>query len=146
MNGNIQDLFRNCPHLSARPHIYPVPQFQNFQRPRHASGKQNVPHLRGLHRWTTTSERFALLLCLSTIQTRNTRSCPITAVSPHNSQTMEYLTLPGESCYTQAETEKLKDAVHRRGAPVVSNIQGCWIYYVHLGHCDSVKVNLKSCL
>jgi len=57
---------------------------------------------------------------------------------------MEYLTLPGESCYTQAETEKLKVAVERRGGPAVSTVQGCWVHYVHLGQCDSVKVSSNS--
>jgi phosphoribosylformylglycinamidine synthase len=51
---------------------------------------------------------------------------------------MEYLTLPGESCYTQAETEKLKKAILARGGPKVLNLQGCWVHYVRLGQRDSV--------
>lgn len=31
-------------------------------------------------------------------------------------------------------------AVERRGGPAVSTVQGCWVHYVHLGQCNSVKV------
>jgi phosphoribosylformylglycinamidine synthase len=35
-------------------------------------------------------------------------------------------------------------AVERRGGPAVSTVQGCWVHYVHLGQCDSVKVGSNS--
>ena len=65
--------------------------------------------------------------------------CPIV---PTQVGSMEYLTLLGESCYTQAETERPKEAIKRHCRPVL-NVQGCWAHYVHLGHCDSVKVSVK---
>ncbi|KAN0099684.1 phosphoribosylformylglycinamidin [Hyaloscypha variabilis] len=61
---------------------------------------------------------------------------------------MEYLTLPGESCYTQAEAEKLKEAIGAQGGPRISNIQGCWVHYIHLGQCDqkAAKEKIKQLL
>ncbi len=61
---------------------------------------------------------------------------------------MEYLTLPGESCYTQADIEKLKKAIEAKNGrgPKVLDVQGCWVHYVHLGQCDSVKVGFPTFL
>ena len=51
---------------------------------------------------------------------------------------MEYFTLQGGSCLTQAETEKLKTAIGAQTGLEVLDVRGCWVHYVHIsGQCDS---------
>ncbi|KAK3324105.1 CobB/CobQ-like glutamine amidotransferase domain-containing protein [Cercophora scortea] len=45
---------------------------------------------------------------------------------------MEYLTLTGDSCFTESEAQKLKDQINQ-GAPIpVSTLSGVWVYYARI--------------
>lgn len=48
---------------------------------------------------------------------------------------MEYLKLPGDSCFTVAEAEKLAARINDLHGVKVQ-LKGIWIHYVHLRHSD----------
>ncbi len=54
---------------------------------------------------------------------------------------MEYFTLQGDSCFTQAETEKLKIAIRAQAGLEVLDVRGCWVHYVHVSVQHDAKVN-----
>lgn len=45
---------------------------------------------------------------------------------------MEYETLSGDSAFTAAQAQKLKDRINKLGPVKVSEIHGTWLYYAHL--------------
>lgn len=45
---------------------------------------------------------------------------------------MEYLTLTGESCFTQAEAQKLRSRINQSARVQVSAVSGVWVYYAHV--------------
>lgn len=53
---------------------------------------------------------------------------------------MEYFTLQGGSCLTQAEIEKLKTTIQAQTGLEVSDVRGCWIHYVHVSAQCNAKV------
>jgi phosphoribosylformylglycinamidine synthase len=45
---------------------------------------------------------------------------------------MAHLTLTGDSCFTAAETQKLKDLINKVAPIQVATLRGSWVYYAHI--------------
>lgn len=60
---------------------------------------------------------------------------------------MAFLTLPGDSCFTASEAQKLKDQINKTAPIKVSCLEGTWIYYAHIdGDTDAAKQTLTQLL
>ena len=56
---------------------------------------------------------------------------------------MEFLTIPGESCFTSADAKKLKKAINNSDpGALVTKVRGYWVHYVHFktGDASALKV------
>jgi phosphoribosylformylglycinamidine synthase len=61
---------------------------------------------------------------------------------------MEYLTSPGEACFTGPEARKLTGRISKLGYRI-NEIRGVWIYYTHLKQSDQDTLEVRlpsSCL
>ncbi|KAK4040228.1 hypothetical protein C8A01DRAFT_35742 [Parachaetomium inaequale] len=45
---------------------------------------------------------------------------------------MAHVTLAGDSCFTAAETQKLKDLINKVAPIQVATLRGSWVYYAHI--------------
>ncbi|KAL5328224.1 hypothetical protein ACEPPN_001721 [Leptodophora sp. 'Broadleaf-Isolate-01'] len=53
---------------------------------------------------------------------------------------MEFLTIPGESCFTSADAKKLKKAINNSDAgALVTKVRGYWVHYVHFKTGDATQ-------
>jgi len=61
----------------------------------------------------------------------------------NDSTAMEYLTSPGDACFTPSEAKKLTERINKLGVRV-NEIRGVFLHYTHLRQSDrdSVKVSL----
>ncbi|KAL1836529.1 hypothetical protein VTJ49DRAFT_5041 [Mycothermus thermophilus] len=60
---------------------------------------------------------------------------------------MAYLTLAGDSCFTAAEAQKLKDQINKVAPIKVSVLHGSWVYYAHIeGDANAAKAKLAQLL
>jgi phosphoribosylformylglycinamidine synthase len=58
---------------------------------------------------------------------------------------MNYLTLPGDACFTPSEALKLTERINRFGF-TAHEIRGVWIHYAHLQPPDQRNNNVSNCL
>jgi len=56
---------------------------------------------------------------------------------------MEYLTLPGDACFTPSEVQKLKGRISKLGFKV-DEIRGGWVHYIHLKNVDAASAKASS--
>ncbi|KAL2260729.1 hypothetical protein VTK26DRAFT_5196 [Humicola hyalothermophila] len=60
---------------------------------------------------------------------------------------MAYLTLPGDSCFTASEAQKLKDQINKVAPIKVSTLRGSWVYYAHIeGDPEAAQLKLAQLL
>ncbi|KAH6666959.1 hypothetical protein B0J14DRAFT_193157 [Halenospora varia] len=60
---------------------------------------------------------------------------------------MEYLTSPGEACYTPSDSKKITERINKFGNVKVKEVRGVWMHYTHLRQSepDFVKVSTIFC-
>ncbi|GAB1318612.1 phosphoribosylformylglycinamidine synthase [Madurella fahalii] len=60
---------------------------------------------------------------------------------------MAYLTLAGDSCFTESEAQKLKEQINRTAPIKVSVLRGSWVYYAHIdGDSNAAREKLVQLL